>query len=313
MITPIISIICNTYNQEKYIAQALDSFLMQKVSVPFEVLVHDDASTDGTADVIRKYAEKYPDIIKPIIQTENQYSREGLITYRFQIPRAQGKYLAFCEGDDYWIDSNKLQKQYDYMEANSECSACCHAYDMVDVAGKLIEHRNDWTNDTDIPLPKFLDNQLEIPQLATFFVRKEILKGFSGIYLGARANDMVLRIFCAANGNIHYFDKNMSAYRRFVEGSWTMRIGQDIEKMAKGISAYIPFLEQLDEATGLKYHNEIEIAIDKRRYQTAWLLNDYRKARECKMFSEQSVIKKIMILVGCICPGIVNGIRRMKG
>ena len=101
-----VSIVCNAYNQEKYISEAIESFLMQKTNFEFEVLIHDDASTDHTPDIIRSYERKYPDIIFPIYQTKNQYSQGIHITPKYQIPRARGKYIALCEGDDYWTDSN---------------------------------------------------------------------------------------------------------------------------------------------------------------------------------------------------------------
>ncbi len=121
-----VSVFCATYNHEKYIRKCLDGFIMQKTNFKFEVLVHDDASTDKTADIIREYEEKYPDIIKPIYQTENQYSKGVQIGVTFQYPRAKGKYIAFCEGDDYWCDENKLQRQFDIMESHPECSICVH-------------------------------------------------------------------------------------------------------------------------------------------------------------------------------------------
>jgi len=93
---------------------------MQKTNFPVEILIHDDASTDGTADIIREYEAQYPDIIKPIYQTENQYSKGIKISQVYQFPRAKGKYIALCEGDDYWIDPYKLQKQVDFLEANPE-------------------------------------------------------------------------------------------------------------------------------------------------------------------------------------------------
>jgi len=99
---------------------------MQKTTFPFEILIHDDASTDGTADIIREYEVKYPDIIKPIYQTENQYSR-GINPYlAFVYPRAQGKYIALCEGDDYWIDPLKLQKQVEFLENKKNISIVIH-------------------------------------------------------------------------------------------------------------------------------------------------------------------------------------------
>ena len=108
---PLVSINCITYNHEAYIRDALEGFLMQKTDFTFEILVHDDASTDQTANIIRKYEKKYPEIIKPIYQKENQYSQEVEISKQFQFPRARGKYIAICEGDDYWTNPYKLQKQ----------------------------------------------------------------------------------------------------------------------------------------------------------------------------------------------------------
>jgi len=119
---PLVSICCTAYNHEKYIAQALDSFLAQKCDFPFEILVHDDVSTDRTADIIREYAEKYPDIVKPMFQKENQYSKGVPINETFNFPRAQGKYIALCECDDFWCDDEKLARQIAHMEADPECT-----------------------------------------------------------------------------------------------------------------------------------------------------------------------------------------------
>lgn len=123
---PLVSICCITYNHAKYIRDALDGFMMQETDFPFEVLIHDDASTDGTADIIREYEKKYPGIIKPIYQTENQYSKGVKISTTYNYPRAQGKYIALCEGDDFWTDKHKLQVQFDFMENHLDYSMCFH-------------------------------------------------------------------------------------------------------------------------------------------------------------------------------------------
>ena len=117
---PLVSIRCLVYNHEPYLRQCLDGFVMQKTTFPFEAIVHDDASTDGSAAIIREYAEKYPDIIKPIYETENQYSKHdgSLARIMDAAMHRNSKYVALCEGDDYWIDPNKLQMQVDVMEAD---------------------------------------------------------------------------------------------------------------------------------------------------------------------------------------------------
>jgi len=129
MNNPLVSVSCITYNHEPYIRQCLDGFLMQQCDFEYEILIHDDASTDGTSEIIREYQEKYPEIIKPIIQTENQWSQgvRGIMA-KFNFSRARGKYIALCEGDDYWTDPLKLQKQVDFLENNPEYSLVCGGY-----------------------------------------------------------------------------------------------------------------------------------------------------------------------------------------
>lgn len=136
---PLVSIRCITYNHELYIAQALDGFLMQKTSFPFEVIVHDDASTDKTADIIREYEAKFPKIIKPIYETENQYSKHDGSLSRIMNAACKGKYIAFCEGDDYWINENKLQLQVDFLENNPDYGMCYTSFNILHQNSGVLE------------------------------------------------------------------------------------------------------------------------------------------------------------------------------
>lgn len=137
-----VSVICTAYNQEKYIRDTLDGFLLQKTNFPFEIIIHDDASTDGTAEIIREYAERYPGTIIPIYQTQNLYSQGVPFIFEYIIPKAKGKYIAYCEGDDYWIDSLKLQHQYDFMESHSDYIACGHNVIMVEDDNSLMNRNS---------------------------------------------------------------------------------------------------------------------------------------------------------------------------
>ena len=141
-VKPLVSISCITYNHAPYIRQCLEGFITQKTNFAYEVLIHDDASTDGTSEIIQEYENKYPDIIKPIYESENQYHKGVPIGSEvWNVPRAQGKYIALCEGDDYWTDPNKLQKQVDYMEQHPEIDLCCTASKKyVQKTGKFIGH-----------------------------------------------------------------------------------------------------------------------------------------------------------------------------
>lgn len=153
----IVTVICTAYNHEPYIRQCLEGFIMQKANFPFEVLINDDASTDKTADIIREYEKKYSGIIKPFYQTENQYSKRNFPFENILLPRARGKYIALCEGDDYWIDPLKLQKQIDFLESHQEYGLICTQR----------QYLCDWNNRYKKSrfLNKFVDEDISFEQL----------------------------------------------------------------------------------------------------------------------------------------------------
>ena len=134
-----VSVICMTYNQEAYVGKMLDGIINQKTNFEYEILIHDDASNDQTPNIIMEYANKYPTIIKPILQKENQYSKGISINAVYNYPRVNGKYIAYCEGDDFWCNHNKLQRQYEEMEKNNECSLCVHDVQSVYQNGNLAD------------------------------------------------------------------------------------------------------------------------------------------------------------------------------
>lgn len=140
MTTPLVSVCCITYNHASFIRKCLDGFLMQQTDFPIEILIHDDCSTDGTTEIIKEYAAQYPDLIFPLYEEVNQY-QQGKATeidfYNYR--RARGKYIAYCEGDDYWTDPLKLQKQVDFMELHPEYSVCFHGFEEYDVRNQ--QHR----------------------------------------------------------------------------------------------------------------------------------------------------------------------------
>lgn len=132
---PLVSVICPTYNHERYIRQAVESILAQETDFPFEIIIHDDASTDLTSSIVRQLASEYPTIVREIIQEENQYSRGRKIT-PLVTPHTRGKYIAFCEGDDYWTFPEKLQQQIEVLETNPHVSICGHLCANVDQSGQ---------------------------------------------------------------------------------------------------------------------------------------------------------------------------------
>lgn len=218
---PLVSVCVITYNHGKYIRQCLDGILMQKVNFPYEVLIHDDASPDDTADIIREYWAKYPTVIKPILQTENRYS-QGLPISKLNYDRAKGKYIAQCEGDDYWTDDGKLQMQVDFLEEHGEYIACVHRVKVIDGEGHDISDKypfppgyntKDFTIDSvdDIPGNKCSGHLSSLVYRNLYFsLPQNILEN----YYSCKCNgDTKLSLLLVLNGPIKRFCEMMSTYR----------------------------------------------------------------------------------------------------
>ena len=216
---PLVSICCLTYNHEHYIEQCLEGFLMQKVDFPVEILIHDDASTDKTVEIIRKYESKYPEIIKPVYQSENQYSKGISVSRVYQFPRAQGKYIALCEGDDYWTDPFKLQKQVDYLENHPECGLVHTKCSVVDSDNNPISDEYLKEMRENIKDGKVFYNLLAgpnfIPTLSVMLrgrILSDILKKTSEKVLSS-IQDYWLWLRVADVAEVKYLDFNSGTYR----------------------------------------------------------------------------------------------------
>ena len=274
-----VTILCTAYNHERYIRDALEGFVMQKTSFPFEVLVHDDASTDKTADIIREYEEKYPDIIKPIYQTENQHSKKIPITRTFLLPRAQGKYIALCEGDDYWIDPMKLQKQYDFMEANPEYSMCACSTQWYNMKTGIIESRGKVEKDVDITLEEMIaGKKRRYFQYASIFIKADVYVQFPNWRTRFPIGDYPLTVLAALNGKVRMLADVMSVYRYYSENSWTVRMDND-ESRARVSVRMIEGLEALDAETDGAHHDLIAQRIRSHKYTLALMNHDYKTLR----------------------------------
>ena len=221
---PAVSIGCVTFNHENYIAQAIESFLIQETSFPVEILIYDDASTDTTPEIIREYESAYPDVIMPIYQTENQFSKKQVrgINLRFNFSRARGKYMAMCEGDDYWTESLKLQKQVDFLEANPEYVLCQHKTEMI------------WEDDSCPPKLQFCDRDELITQdilkrnlfsdslgpvprthtSSSVFRMSLFRNGFPSRYEEIFAADRYMYLWASLQGKIKVLPDVMSVYRQ---------------------------------------------------------------------------------------------------
>lgn len=249
-----VTVLCLAYNHAKFIRRALDGFVMQKTDFPFEVLVHDDASTDGTADIVREYAERYPAIIKPILQTENQYSHGGAISRRFLWPRIRGEYVASCEGDDYWVDDRKLQKQADWLDAHPSSGLCFH-YATVH-----------W-EDGSTPDALFPDERRFGKPPFTFqgLLRRNFIQSSSVMYrwrLKGKENealfpgvkitprDWLRHLYHAEGGEIGFIPEVMSVYRRHSGGVWWGSESRDDRFYLRNGLKHLAFFDAVRELFG---------------------------------------------------------------
>ncbi len=209
---PVVSVLCITFNHEKYIAHAIEGFLMQKTNFKFEIIIHDDASTDKTVEIIKAYQVKNVELFKCIFQTENLYSKKDGSIEKAIFSAPTGKYVAMCEGDDYWTDPLKLQKQVDFLEANTDYSMVCHnAKNIYEGTNKKSTLFSNKTASQDISMKTIIQDWV-IPTASMVFIREYIVKlpeWFDKIYSG----DFSLALLLRHNGKIWFFKEVMSVYR----------------------------------------------------------------------------------------------------
>ena len=212
----LVSISCITYNHSAYIRHCLDGMLMQQTTFNFEILIHDDCSTDGTDDIIREYASKYPQIIKPLFEEENQYQQGKPIgTAVWNLPRAKGKYIAFCEGDDYWTDPLKLQKQVDFMEANPEYGLCYTDFNFCDEFGNITEESH-FKSSQCKPILTFEEHLFSQGYIApmSWLYRKDVYKSITNDMLqGTSDGTYVLALEFFAKSKVAYLSDTTATYR----------------------------------------------------------------------------------------------------
>ncbi len=318
-----VTIICFVYNHEKFIAETLNGFLSQETNFEFNVIVHDDASTDKSADIIRKYEKLYPDKIDGIYQKENQYSKNVDMDVKYIIPMVNSEYIAYCEGDDYWEDTLKLQKQVNALDNNLDCEMCVHKVAEVDINGNKNGqyYPNYEIKEGIIKTDQFL----EMCESYSFHTSSYMLRTNSWVKFKiedisfkniASVGDEIMLLYFGHLGNVYYINESMSCYRRGVEGSWSSRIGNanndvyvnhlvDMEKV----------ISEFDKYSNYKYHNicckrngiyMFKEAIISKKYNK--LLNSENK----EIFDTLSKNKRLFIKMGRIFPGLIKNIYRYR-
>lgn len=268
---PLVVIRSLVYNHEPYLRDSLEGFVMQQTTFPFVAVVHDDCSTDGSAAIIREYAEKYPHIIKPVYETENQYSKKDG-SLRRAMDAACGKYgakyYALCEGDDYWTDPRKLQKQVDFLETQPDYTMVCSDAVVRTPDGDLTEddfRRMGWhryTEECDIPTEDVISKGGWLIYTASIVYRCGLRDKYPDACKRAATGDYTLQIFAALNGKIHYFHEQMVTYRFRCDNSWTaMKRTRSFQNRCNHLAREIDMLLSLDDYSHGQYRKEFYTTI----------------------------------------------------
>ena len=243
----VVSVLMITYNQEKYIAKAIEGVLMQETDFSFELIISNDASTDSTMDVVGNLVKSHPggNLIKCFDHKINMGMKSNFV---FSLNQCVGRYIAMCDGDDYWTDPAKLQKQVDFLEAKEDYSLCFHQTITLYEDGTELLYNN-FTEDTQF---EFLDlvQRPFISTVSSLFKNPNPLPAwFAGI-----ASDWPLFLHVASQGKLYYMKDCMAVYRRHSEGVWSSLTNDEKYNNTMGL------LTKLDAAFNLEYHSYFERA-----------------------------------------------------
>ncbi len=265
---PLVTVVCLCYNQEKTVGRAIESIVTQQTDFPFELIVHDDASTDGSAGIIRAYAEKYPDIIVPVLQEVNQYHTCN-IAETFITPLHRGRFIAICEGDDYWTSPDKLRLQTAAMLADPEIAMSFHAVTELRENGETRVFRP--VKETGcVPASQVIRRGGMFCPTVSLMVRRDIADAWPPFRKAADVYDYPLQALAAASGKVWYIDALWGAYRFAMGDSWTA--GHKNETDHRHVAAETAWLAAFDTETGGRFRADVDFHL-----AHLWL-TEYRKA-----------------------------------
>lgn len=300
-----VSVLCTAYNHEKFIRDAIEGVLAQQTDFKYELILHDDASADRTREIIEQYAGKYPGVVQAMIQEKNQFG-EHRIYPEFLFPAVKGKYIAFCEGDDYWTDEHKLQRQVDFLEAHPEYSLCMH-----NAVKRNYETGEEKLLDTFPEEGTYSQKEqmlaglgTNFPAFASLVFRTNLLKGIPDFFLASNVLDYPIRQYLASRGKVYYFKDSMSVYRVATPQSYMKKTSASQMFYNNYTLDMICFFENLDQYTDWKFSDILEGKI----------LSDYFGF--CASISEEEGMKKaaekgldlrrVKACYRCIAPGYVD-------
>lgn len=289
-----VSVLCAAYNHEKYIRQCLDSILSQKTDFRIEVLVHDDASTDHTAEIIREYQEKYPDIVIPVFQKVNQYSQNIHISRTFLLPKARGEYIAICEGDDYWIGDSKLQLQVDLMDKHPEIDMCTHGAVKIK-NGKPVGYIAPSTVQKIFTPKETIRGGGNMFATNSIFYRKS-MRDKTPRFIQFMEFDYSIQVWGSLRGGMLYIPQTLSAYRMMSDNSWSVRMRANQDAYIKHLKKVEKMESILAEEIDEKYKDVVLEDLVSVRFSILEAEGDYRKLKQpeyVKCFKNFSLRRKV--------------------
>ncbi|MBM1203136.1 glycosyltransferase [Pseudomonas fragi] len=275
----VVSVVCTTYNQEAFIGQAVDSFLAQRLSVPYEIIIHDDASTDSTPEILKGYAERYPDVIKVIQQQSNKYST-GQRVFDLAVCHARGEYIAPCEGDDFWCEPLKLEKQLAFLKEHADYGAVFTDTNVLDQSTQSTALNHDASRGFQPPAG---DVKADLVRgnpykSCSVLLKADALKGYHqhADFLKVKMLDYILWLHVASNYKIGYLNESMATYRvllqsasHFSSHTGKIRFEKNAYKVAVYFNKYFGSIVKKNELKSAYAHNLFIYFLKKRQFKAA--------------------------------------------
>lgn len=317
-----VSVMCTAFNHVEYIREALDSMLGQNTDFAYEILVNDDCSTDGTAEVLREYAEKYPDKVRAFFPEKNLYSQNIDVYYHTFFPNARGKYVAFCEGDDFWTDPDKLRLQVEFLEANPEYSACVHNTTLhyCDAAqpDTLLLKRE---GDMDVEFEHILPGMNNAWHTSSLMAKTEVLASPTDYYHIASEHgfgDFPYGLMVRNAGKVRYLNRSMSVYRlNSNQAAWSSGFDYVAKKRIFFLDGMVKTLEAFrahvkDEAILPLLDENLDEALF-RKLNAEGKAKEMLKPRFKKVFKQRPFSFRAKIYLNYFLPGLHKLYRKLKG
>lgn len=300
---PTVSIVCIAYNQEKYIEDAIRGLLIQRTTFPFEIIIHDDASTDSTTEIILKYKRKYPDLIRVIIQTENQYSKSPNSILVIPADLARGEYIALCEGDDFWIDPEKLEKQIKALKEKREVKICFSAGLSIFTTGEQIKSYMHAKNLKTFSPEEVIRGGGGFMPTCSLVIHKSVFELLPDWFCDkAPVGDVFLQILASIDKGSLYLPDITCVYRVASEGSWTFSDNRrSDDQIMNNRLKVIECLNSINEQTNKDYNSSFQYLISTAHCSSAFnylIASNYSQAKKYISLSWGS--KKYISIKQCV-------------